>query len=1023
MSDNNSNYNNPDEIQNGLNSAKHAVQSGNNLKKGLQGKQKKKNKPNHSNNKQGNKANEDKKANQGDPNNEPNNNQDDNANHPDLSCDNENNNGLPEDNKRNKENKKNSGNRPDNRNGSNNDTENNHSGGKNNGRNDDSRQSNNNRKSDSGSSTGSSSGSSSGNGNNNLIDELHNMGHQSASKGVKDAGENVSKIAELIAASPVLLVVIPLVIIIFVFFATMGGIAYTFPSVFINNSGGTRDPETSLVEEDRAYKSASISNDTIFAPLDEVSLYATGGTGFFGSLFEKLKGYITKRSKEGVEIYHAYENDYIIDKPVFLGNADTGDVSDQMSQEEFDALYQNNDLVPVMKVMSNTIDTYLANEYDLTRLQIMELAEREGYDEELTLNSFNENINIFGNMNYASLVAAYSVYDTYNAPDYVRFKSMLHNAKWLSYDVEAAEKEVVTPTPVYKYNPVDVEVDYMAYLKDWGDGTMAVYEAQLDSLNTEIRQAEDKIAANSALEPVYTGGVRPGGTGELAITYVHTAAYYAAIAERDALVGKKNTLSGHPEASKVSEVKIYPQYKVVTLYQLEYGINDVPIVDDYVGEEYRDHGKVEPVYSDRITYMTDSTYLEYHKELYRRKGFEPVFPDVSMVPYGEVKLSAVDTTPEAALKLFGLDPNAPYHYSTKEAHSPTQITNLKQYNNYYDNLSIYTDLSAYKGASFGVFTSYGQTYTEEEIAAMIGNLPISGNRKELLKYALGLCGRVMYQWGGKSSELGYQTKWSSATSTGNTIGLDCSGFVQWAIHNAMPGDPVWKIMVGTSGITRYSTQISEADLVPGDMGTSELTGKHVGIFLGYDENGKALWVHAPTEGQCVQVGHNNFHYFWRIPTAEIENSTYQTATYDPMHIMGLVSGAFMTATQDEMYIITKTLMQECNRSDDGFRACVEACHNHALTGGRTMFDTATGGNYLSAYKDVFVKGTRNPGEPTAQRYSIVQDVLSGHHTIFYDGRYPARVEYWLGSGLTDIAWTSKEVFVGNYGGNNFFYIP
>ena len=95
-------------------------------------------------------------------------------------------------------------------------------------------------------------------------------------------------------------------------------------------------------------------------------------------------------------------------------------------------------------------------------------------------------------------------------------------------------------------------------------------------------------------------------------------------------------------------------------------------------------------------------------------------------------------------------------------------------------------------------------------------------------------------------------------------GLDCSGFVQWTIWR------VTGVRLGgsTATITSGMGQITAADLQPGDLGLMALPGSdsnHVGIFVGYDEAGRALWCHENSSAGNVSVDATTcFRYYYRL---------------------------------------------------------------------------------------------------------------------------------------------------------------
>ena len=142
--------------------------------------------------------------------------------------------------------------------------------------------------------------------------------------------------------------------------------------------------------------------------------------------------------------------------------------------------------------------------------------------------------------------------------------------------------------------------------------------------------------------------------------------------------------------------------------------------------------------------------------------------------------------------------------------------------------------------------------SDAELNLFLASLDCSGKRKELMRCALSLVGRVPYFWGGKSAP-GWNEEWntpklvtaagSSSTGTIRPYGLDCSGFTEWVYQTAL-------------GVTLYDGSwnqwdathaISEDELLPGDLGFMAVPGtvpvNHVLLYAGEDADGTKLWVH------------------------------------------------------------------------------------------------------------------------------------------------------------------------------------
>lgn len=150
--------------------------------------------------------------------------------------------------------------------------------------------------------------------------------------------------------------------------------------------------------------------------------------------------------------------------------------------------------------------------------------------------------------------------------------------------------------------------------------------------------------------------------------------------------------------------------------------------------------------------------------------------------------------------------------------------------------------------------SIPDTRTRAILSALPGDLPAS--RRNAVKTALSLVGKVNYFWGGKSYVTGWDSRWGQTTlvfSDGSTttgkyrpFGLDCSGFIDWTLRNAgLPSDGHW--YVGTN-----LTAVSEADALPGDLAL--FPGEyHVGMVVGRNESGQLLICHCNARDNNVSV--------------------------------------------------------------------------------------------------------------------------------------------------------------------------
>ena len=146
------------------------------------------------------------------------------------------------------------------------------------------------------------------------------------------------------------------------------------------------------------------------------------------------------------------------------------------------------------------------------------------------------------------------------------------------------------------------------------------------------------------------------------------------------------------------------------------------------------------------------------------------------------------------------------------------------------------------------------TILDEAASELWHNLPpgLSNERKQVIRHALSLVGKVNYFWGGKSLVIGWDTRWgqmqkvwaegSETTGTYRPYGLDCSGFVDWVFYNASNGEYILGHGGGAASQRAYCTEISWAEAQPGDL-VFYADDSHVGIVGGRDKNGNLQIIH------------------------------------------------------------------------------------------------------------------------------------------------------------------------------------
>ncbi len=154
--------------------------------------------------------------------------------------------------------------------------------------------------------------------------------------------------------------------------------------------------------------------------------------------------------------------------------------------------------------------------------------------------------------------------------------------------------------------------------------------------------------------------------------------------------------------------------------------------------------------------------------------------------------------------------------------------------------------------------------TAQEI---IDSLPdsLSEERKQVIKKACSLVGKVNYFWGGKSAAIGWDSEWgklklvtaegSRSSGSMRPFGLDCSGFVTWSFVNA--GFSASDIGHGTSTQVAKGTRISLSSAKAGDLAFYNDV-SHVGIVAGKDDSGNVLVIHCSSGANNVVITTGGF---------------------------------------------------------------------------------------------------------------------------------------------------------------------
>ena len=253
-------------------------------------------------------------------------------------------------------------------------------------------------------------------------------------------------------------------------------------------------------------------------------------------------------------------------------------------------------------------------------------------------------------------------------------------------------------------------------------------------------------------------------------------------------------------------------------------------------------------------------------------------------------------------------------------------------------------------------------------------------RKQLIDQAASLIGLVPYEWGGKASKPGYDTSWWTIDSTGRQKGLDCSGFVQWALRTAGFEESVWKNMFSTTSILNYTTSIPENSLSPGDLGLLH-NGQginHVGIYLG-----NSMWIHCSSAKRTVVAEKTTmFRIFKRLPAADGTENEKRSLTWQvPEDAATIKNQPDCSFTDSEIYLASQLVYNEaCGEGFNGWTAVAEVLLNRVTSD--QFPDTIREVIYQEGqFADSDLIETRTPPE---EMVIAVKDVLSGNLKLFDD---------------------------------------
>jgi len=156
-------------------------------------------------------------------------------------------------------------------------------------------------------------------------------------------------------------------------------------------------------------------------------------------------------------------------------------------------------------------------------------------------------------------------------------------------------------------------------------------------------------------------------------------------------------------------------------------------------------------------------------------------------------------------------------------------------------------------------------------SALSQNPDLPEDVQTVVDSAVSLVGKVHYFWGGKSKSFGWDDHWgkftkvtsegSSTTGTYRPFGLDCSGYVTWCFIQTGYDWEQAVNLVGNGTVNQWerSQEIPWDSLQAGDFAfqhkPGDPEGNHIGICIGFDQQGEPLFAHCAAGENNVVVTH------------------------------------------------------------------------------------------------------------------------------------------------------------------------
>lgn len=199
---------------------------------------------------------------------------------------------------------------------------------------------------------------------------------------------------------------------------------------------------------------------------------------------------------------------------------------------------------------------------------------------------------------------------------------------------------------------------------------------------------------------------------------------------------------------------------------------------------------------------------------------------------------------------------------------------------------------------------------------------VSEERVNVISAAYSLVGKVGYFWGGKSTVIGEDPGWgtsekvsaegSKSTGTIRAYGLDCSGFVTWAVINGYQDKAMQEAVGdGTSDQWEKANVVTEADAQPGDLvfqkGPEAGSDNHVGILCGKTDAGDWIAVHCSSGKNGVTVGEAYSASFRYIRQPSFYPTQEQVQEMQSSSTVSITTGDAATSTGTDIFSANVTV--------------------------------------------------------------------------------------------------------------------